>query len=199
MNLKCLVGLGNPGEKYHNTRHNIGFRVLDELAARAGVKFQVEPKWESRICKIGGCLLVQPLTYMNESGRAVSSLARFYRWEAEQILAIFDDVSLPLGGLRFRMNGGHGGHNGVRSLLAHLGSDQFARLKLGIGGVSGEALVSHVLGSFMVAEKELVENTLARAVDAVQLASAEGLERAASEFNTRLPKKPKPQIEADES
>ena len=128
MSLKCIVGLGNPGDKYLQTRHNIGFRVLDTLAERAGQKFQIESKWESRTCKLGDILMVQPLTYMNESGRAISSLARFFRWDPEEILVVFDDISLPLGHLRFRMNGGHGGHNGVRSLLAHLPSDRFARL-----------------------------------------------------------------------
>jgi len=199
VSLKCIVGLGNPGEKYLNTRHNIGFRVLDVLADRAGKKFQLENKWESRTCKVGDTLLVQPLTYMNESGRAIGSLARFFRWQPEEILVVFDDISLPLGNLRFRMNGGHGGHNGVRSLLAHLPTDQFARLKLGISGAAGEQLVGHVLGNFAVAERELVENTLARAADAVQLALSSGLEKAANEFNTRTPKKPKKPTEEDES
>jgi PTH1 family peptidyl-tRNA hydrolase len=199
VSLKCIVGLGNPGDKYLQTRHNIGFRVLDTLAERAGQKFQIESKWESRTCKLGDILMVQPLTYMNESGRAIGSLARFFRWDPEEILVVFDDISLPLGHLRFRMNGGHGGHNGVRSLLAHLPSDRFARLKLGIDGAEGEKLVGHVLGSFATAERELVENTLARAADAVQLASSSGLEKSANEFNTRTPKKSKPQTEPDES
>lgn len=203
VSLKCIVGLGNPGDKYVHTRHNIGYRVLDSLAERAGQKFQLESKWESRTCKMEDVLLVQPMTYMNESGRAIGSLARFFRWEPEQILVVFDDISLALGHLRFRMNGGHGGHNGVRSLLAHLPTDRFARLKLGINGVEGENLVGHVLGSFATSERELVENTLARAADAVQLAASGGLEKAANEFNTRAPKKPKTepktQTEPDES
>ena len=199
MSLKCIVGLGNPGDKYLHTRHNIGFRVLDVLAERAGREFQLETKWESRTCKMDDVLLVQPLTYMNESGRAIGSLARFFRWEPEQILVVFDDISLPLGHLRFRMNGGHGGHNGVRSLLSHLPTDRFSRLKLGINGADGEKLVGHVLGSFAGDERELVENTLARAADAVQLTVSSGLEKAANEFNTRTPKKPKKQTEPDES
>lgn len=199
VSLKCIVGLGNPGDKYLNTRHNIGFRVLDTLAERMGRKFQFESKWESKTCKVDDVLLVQPMTYMNESGRAIGSLARFFRWDPEQILVVFDDISLPLGHLRFRMKGGHGGHNGVRSLLAHLPTDNFARLKLGIDGVSGEQLVGHVLGTFATAERELVENTLARAADAVQLALSSGPEKAANEFNTRTPKKPKKPTEEDES
>ena len=199
MDLKCIVGLGNPGDQYTQTRHNIGFRVLDTLADRAGKKFQLENKWESRTCKLGNVLLVQPLTYMNESGRAIGSLTRFYQWKPEEVLVVFDDVSLPLGYLRFRMNGGHGGHNGVRSMLDHLPNDQFRRLKLGIEGASGEKLKGHVLGKFAVDERELVENTLARAADAVQLAVSDGLEKAANEFNTRTPKQPKQPTETDES
>ena len=192
------MGLGNPGEKYVMTRHNVGFRVLDILAERAGASFQPVSKWESRICKMGDLTLVQPQTYMNESGRAVGSLARFFRWKPEEILVVFDDVSLPLGTLRFRMNGGHGGHNGVRSMLGHLPSDQFPRLKFGISGASGDALVGHVLGTFSEDERELLENTLARAADAVQLAASGGIEKSANEFNTRTQKKPPKETE-DES
>ena len=112
---------------------------------------------------------------------------------------VFDDISLPLGTLRFRMNGGHGGHNGVRSMLAHLAGDQFVRLKVGIGESSGAALVGHVLGTFSLQERELVENTLARAADAVQLAVSSGPEKAANQFNTRTSKKSKTPTEQDES
>lgn len=199
MSLKCIVGLGNPGEKYEKTRHNVGFRVLDLLASRAGEKFQLESKWESLTCKSGNLFVVKPMTYMNESGRAIGSLARFFRWKPEEILVVFDDISLPLGNLRFRMNGGHGGHNGVRSLLAHLPSDRFARLKIGIDGVDGERLVGHVLGTFATEERDLVENMLARAADAVQRAASDGFEKAANEFNTRAPKKSKTPTEKDES
>jgi len=198
VSLKCIVGLGNPGEKYLKTRHNVGFRVLDVLADRAGASFQPVSKWESRICKVGDLMLVQPQTFMNESGRAIGSLARFFRWKPEEILVVFDDVALPLGTLRFRMNGGHGGHNGVRSLLAHLPHDQFARLKVGISGSTGDALVGHVLGTFSLEERELLENTLARAADAVQLAASSGVGKSANEFNTRPQKKPPKETE-DES
>lgn len=196
--LKAIVGLGNPGDKYLHTRHNIGFRILDVLAERAGSSFKLESKWESRICQMDGIILIQPQTFMNESGRAIGSISRFYRWQADQILVVFDDVSLPLGSLRFRLNGSHGGHNGVRSLLAHLPTDAFPRLKVGIGEAGGEQLVGHVLGNFAVAERELLENTLARAADAVQLAATDGIERAANEFNTRSQKKSQKQTE-DES
>jgi len=193
--IKVIVGLGNPGARYEKTRHNVGFRILDLLAERASVPWKMEGKWESRMAKMGDLILIQPQTFMNESGRSIGSLARFYRIKPEEILCVYDDIALPLGTLRFRMNGGHGGHNGIRSLLAHLGTDNFPRLKVGIGGVPGEELVGHVLGTFAPDERELLENTLARAADAVQRAASSGLEKAANEFNTRSKKKPKPQPE----
>jgi len=196
--IKAVVGLGNPGEKYVRTRHNVGFRVLDQIADRIGQDFKLETKWESKICKIGALTLIQPQTFMNESGRAVGSMSRFFQWKPEEILVVFDDVSLALGTLRFRMNGGHGGHNGIRSLLNHLPSNAFPRLKIGIDGACGERLVGHVLGQFAPSERELLENTLARAADAVQLAASSSIEIAANEFNTRSQNKPKQPTE-DES
>ncbi len=183
--LKAVVGLGNPGDQYVRTRHNVGFSVLDLVAKREGAQFQVDGKWEAKTCKIGGVTYLQPQTYMNESGRSIGSISRFYRWAPEEILVVFDDVSLPLGDLRFRMNGGHGGHNGVKSLLAHLPNDAFPRFKFGIGASSGEQLVGHVLGTFAMDEKELLENTLATAADAVQLAVSASVEAAANQFNVK--------------
>ncbi|MGC6427516.1 MAG: aminoacyl-tRNA hydrolase [Akkermansiaceae bacterium] len=188
--LKAIVGLGNPGEKYHDTRHNAGFRVLDLVAGRSGETFRMEGKWEAAVAKIGPVMLVKPQTFMNESGRSLGSLSRFYGWKPEEILVVHDEVALPLGTLRFRMKGGHAGHNGIRSLLAHLSGETFSRLKFGIGAASGAQLVGHVLGRFAVAERELLENTLATAADAVQLAVSAGVEASANQFNVKL--KPKP-------
>ena len=95
--LKAIVGLGNPGEKYQRTRHNVGFRILNVLAERAGGTFKFESKWESKVCPMGGISLIQPQTFMNESGRAIGSIARFYQWKPEEILVVFDDLALPLG------------------------------------------------------------------------------------------------------
>ena len=191
--LKLVVGLGNPGSKYEGTRHNVGFEALDRLAAELGVPFQKEGKWEGEVAKAGNVWLLKPQTFMNESGRSVGSLCRFYRWNPEQVLVVYDDVALPLGTMRFRMKGSHAGHNGVRSLIAHLGSEEFPRLKIGIGAASGEALVGHVLGRFAPDERELAQNTLARAADAVQLACSSGVEEAANQFNVKKKKKkPKP-------
>lgn len=183
--LKLVVGLGNPGARYDGTRHNVGFVVLNKLAERAGTTFQKDGKWEGETARLGSVLLLKPLTYMNESGRSVGSLCRFYRWQPEQVLVVFDDVALPLGTIRFKQNGSHGGHNGVRSLIDHFGSENFPRLKIGIEGSGGEALVGHVLGNFKPNERELVENTLATAADAVQLALSSGIESAANQFNVR--------------
>jgi len=193
--VKVIVGLGNPGARYEKTRHNVGFRILDLIAERERLKWKSEGKWESEVAKYGEVLLVKPQTFMNESGRAVGALTRFYRWKPEEVLVVYDDIALPLGNLRFRMSGGHGGHNGIRSMLAHLREEGFPRLKMGIGGGSGEELVGHVLGVFSKDERELLENTLARAADAVQLAASSGPEKAANEFNTRTQKQSKPQPE----
>ena len=138
--LKLVVGLGNPGAKYERTRHNVGFEALDRLADGLGVRFEKESKWEGEVAKAGNVWLLKPQTFMNESGRSVGSLCRFYRWNPEQVLVVYDDVALPLGTMRFRMKGSHAGHNGVRSLIAHLGSEAFPRLKIGIGAASGGGL-----------------------------------------------------------
>ena len=185
VDLKLIVGLGNPGEKYEGTRHNAGFMVLDRLAEEENLTWQLESKWESVMTKLGGVALVKPQTYMNESGRAVGSLMRFYRWQPEQVLIVYDDVALPLGDLRFKMKGGHAGHNGLRSLIDHLNGQDFPRLKFGIGAASGEQLVGHVLGRFAMAERETLENTLATAKKAVQRAASRGVAAAANEFNVR--------------
>lgn len=192
--LKLIVGLGNPGARYDGTRHNVGFSVLDKVAERAGIKFKKDAKWEGETARLGSAVLLKPLTFMNESGRSVGSLCRFYRWQPEQVLVVFDDVALPLGTIRFKQNGGHGGHNGVRSLIQHFASENFPRLKIGIEGAAGEALVGHVLGNFKPDERELVENTLATAADAVQVSLSSGIEFAANQFNVR---KTKPQVIKD--
>ena len=183
--LKLVVGLGNPGREYEGTRHNIGFAVLDAWAAQEGASFETEKKWEGVATKIGGVTVLKPMTFMNLSGRSVASLARFYRWTPEQILVVYDDVALPLGTLRFRERGGAGGHNGMKSLIACLGSESFPRLKFGVGAAGPNALVGHVLGRFPPNEHDEVQNTLARAVLAVQLAASAGVMSAANEFNVK--------------
>ncbi len=187
---RLVVGLGNPGKDYAGTRHNVGFEVLGGLAAAAGLVFQREKKWQAEVCRTAeGLLLLRPQTYMNLSGRAVAVAARFYKIPAEKVLVVYDDVALPLGQQRFRMTGGSGGHNGIQSLITELGSRDFPRLKIGIGGVPGSRLTGHVLGRFREEEREVAEKALASAVDAVQVAVSEGVSKAANRFNVR-PKGP---------
>ncbi|NNC89157.1 MAG: aminoacyl-tRNA hydrolase [Akkermansiaceae bacterium] len=181
-----VVGLGNPGSRYAGTRHNVGFDVLDRVAAREGAGFARHRKWDAEVAKLpGGVLLVKPQTFMNLSGRAVGAALRFYKLEPREALVVYDDVSLPLGQLRFRMSGGAGGHNGIKSLLADLGTPEFPRLKVGIGGGPGDSMTGHVLGRFRDHEREEAENMLARAAEAVQLALSHGVEAAANQFNIR--------------
>lgn len=186
---RLIVGLGNPGSEYVGTRHNIGFEVLDRLAALGGLEFKRERKWKALAARTAsGLLLLKPQTYMNLSGRAASAAARFYKIPPEEILVVYDDTALPVGEMKFRANGGAGGHNGIKSLIADLGSRDFPRLKVGIGGAQGDQMTGHVLGTFHPDERETVENTLARAVEAVQVAASQGVSTAANTYNVR--KKP---------
>ena len=192
--IKLVIGLGNPGQKYEQTRHNIGFLVMDRLAHIYGAQMANHLKWRAHLAKVPGsnAILMKPQTFMNESGQSVGAALRFYKWQPEQVLVVYDDVSLPFGALRFRMAGSAGGHNGIRSIISHLGSDQFPRLKLGIGNAgqeektkAGASLTGHVLGKFSVDEQNQLENTLATAAEAVQFALSEGVESAANAFNTK--------------
>jgi PTH1 family peptidyl-tRNA hydrolase len=185
--IKLVIGLGNPGRKYENTRHNIGFLVLDRLASGYGAEMANHLKWRAHVAKVPGLgtILMKPQTFMNESGQSVGAALRFYKWEPEEILVVYDDVSIPFGSLRFRMAGSAGGHNGIKSMINHLGSDRFPRLKLGIGNETKNSMVGHVLGKFSTDEQNELENTLATAAEAVQLALSEGVQAAANSFNTK--------------
>jgi len=187
MSFPLIVGLGNPGRQYEATRHNVGFMVLDRLAAAAGVTFQSVPRWQCHLAKLPGCgtHLLKPQTFMNLSGRAVQQVMAYYKWTPDQLLVVHDDAALPLGTLRFREKGSAGGHNGLKSILQHLGSDAFCRLKLGIGNSHPEAMVGHVLGQFTPDERPVLENMLAMALDAVHFARSEGIAAAANRFHTR--------------
>ena len=194
--VRMVVGLGNPGRKYEGTRHNVGFEVLDRLAAHSAAPFESRPRWQAAAAKLpSGTWLLKPGTFMNLSGRSVQAAAAFFKLPPESLLVVFDDASLPLGTLRFREDGSHGGHNGIRSIMESLGTDQFPRLKIGIGESGPGRLTGHVLGRFREDERDASENALARAVDAVQLALSEGVAAAANVHNTRT--KP-PNSESDE-
>lgn len=186
MPFQVIIGLGNPGRQYEETRHNVGFMLLDRLAAAEGVAFQSVPKWQSHTAKLpDGTLLVKPQTFMNLSGRAARQILSFHKWPAESALVIYDDAALPLGTLRFREKGSAGGHNGIKSLIEHLGTDAFPRLKIGIGSSQPGQMTGHVLGKFSPDERPVVENTLATALEAVQLARSQGVATAANRYHTR--------------
>lgn len=185
MSIKLVIGLGNPGRQYDQTRHNVGFDVLDRLVDRSGAEFVKHLKWNAQIAKLGSAMLMKPLTFMNESGRSAGSALRFYKWKPENVLVIYDDVALGLGSLRFRMGGSAAGHNGLKSLIQHFGSDAFPRLKIGIGSARPGEMVGHVLGKFSPTERPDMEIALATAADAVQRALSEGVEAAANIFNVK--------------
>lgn len=187
---RLIVGLGNPGETYRDTRHNVGFMVLDELARRLGAGFVMEKRWKTQLARHGNTWLAKPQTFMNASGEAVGAIAHFYKVHAAEVLAVYDDVDLPLGSLRLRPAGSAGGHNGIRSLIAHLGTEAFPRLKLGIadgakGRPDGDRLSSHVLGRFAEAERATLAQMIDRAADAVTHALSHGLDAAMNLFNRK--------------
>ena len=187
---RLLVGLGNPGREYSGTRHNVGFMVLDRLAAALGATFRADKKWKADVASSGDTWLLKPQTYMNLSGESVSALARFYQIEPSRVLIVLDDMALPLGRLRIRERGSHGGHNGIRSILEHLGTQEIPRLRIGIGSSEPGAAVGHVLGRFAVDERPLVEQSLDRAVEAVRFAQEHDLPSAMNQFNTNTPTQP---------
>jgi PTH1 family peptidyl-tRNA hydrolase len=195
MSFRLVIGLGNPGRQYEETRHNVGFMLLDRLAATEGSVFQSSPKWQCHLAKLpDGTLLAKPQTFMNLSGRAVRQILSFHKWQPEEILVAYDDAALPLGTLRFREKGSAGGHNGIKSMIEHLGTDTFPRLKIGIGSSQPGNMVGHVLGKFSPDERPALENTLATALDAVQLARSQGIAVAANRYHTRS-QSPPPQTD----
>jgi len=193
---RLLVGLGNPGREYSGTRHNVGFMVLDRLAAAMGTTFRADKKWKADLAVTGDVWLLKPQTYMNLSGESVSELVRFYKIEPARVLVVLDDMALPLGRLRIRERGSHGGHNGLRSILEYLGTQDVPRLRVGIGtparadGSSPDAATDHVLGRFAVDERTLVAQSLDRAVEAVQFVQENDLPSAMNRFNTNTPTTP---------
>jgi len=186
-----VVGLGNPGPEYEGTRHNIGFDVADLLARECGAEFRKERRWSAWVARAGDLLLVKPTTYMNLSGEAVSAVARFHRIAPAETLVVLDDIALPLGRLRLRPDGSAGGHNGLRSVLAHLGTQAVPRLRVGIGAATGPApLTDHVLGRFTAAERPLAEAAAKRATEAVGCIRERGLAAAMNLFNANHPTQP---------
>lgn len=188
MEFYLVVGLGNPGPEYAANRHNVGFHCLERLAASRHLIFDKRQK-QARVA-LGVILgwrvvLAQPQTFMNESGRAVVPLARFYKVPPERLLVVYDDLDLPPGTLRLRPEGGSGGHKGVRSIIEQLGEQGFPRLRIGIGRPPEQMdPVDYVLQDFSAEETPLIEETLGRAVAAIETWLAEGIEMAMSRHNS---------------
>ena len=183
-----IVGLGNPGEKYENTRHNVGFQVIDELAERQGKPVQrLKFKALTGLLTIGGekALVMKPVTYMNMSGEAVRPAADFYKLPPERILVISDDVALAAGRLRIRAKGSAGGHNGLKSIIQHLGTDQFPRIRVGVGEKPHPDYdrADWVLGRPQGEDKKAIDEAVKRAADAVECILTQGLERGMGKFN----------------
>ena len=183
-----LVCLGNPGDKYENTRHNVGFMVADELAERQKKPIQkLKFKALTNLFTISGekVLVMKPVTYMNLSGEAVRQAADFYKIPPEHILVVSDDTALAVGRLRIRLKGSAGGHNGLKNIIQHLGTDQFPRLRVGVGEKPHPDydLADWVLGKFQGEDKKAIDQAVKRAADAVECILSEGLDRAMGKFN----------------
>ncbi len=192
-----MVGLGNPGGKYADTRHNVGFMALERLAAAAGTTFRQQAKLQGLLAEVGQgtsrLRLLMPQTFMNESGRSIRAALDWFDLPPTQLLVVVDDMDLPLGKLRLRASGSAGGHNGLRSTISHLGTQDFARLRIGIGAPAEDPAerrartVGHVLGRFSAAERPLLEAVLTEVEAGIGLIQRLGLERAGNRLNSFQP------------
>lgn len=191
---KLLVGLGNPGQKYARTRHNIGFEVIDALAQSWSVKLADNKRFHghvgnSRTASGDHLILLKPTTYMNRSGQSVRALLDWYKLSPSDVLVIYDDMDLPIGKLRLRLSGSAGGHNGMKSLISHLGTQAFPRLRLGISRANdpdnptNRAVVGHVLGKFTTDERKVMDAAVHLAGEAIEFSLGKGIERTMSLYN----------------
>lgn len=192
---QLIVGLGNPGSKYDRTRHNIGFEAVDFLAHKWGATLSENRRFnglfgEAKMRSPDKLYFLKPLTYMNRSGQAIRSVVDWYKLPPESVLVIYDDMDLPVGRLRLRLSGSAGGHNGMKSAIAHLGTQNFPRLRLGIDKPPGDfsrdgQSISHVLGKFSPNERQIMDKLLPQILEAMELALEDGVEKAMSLYNNR--------------
>ncbi len=187
--MKIIVGLGNPGRKYENTRHNAGFMAVDELARSLRFALSQE-KYHALVGKgkmdDEDALVAKPQTFMNESGRSVGAILRYTYAKPADLIVVHDDLDLPLGTVRIKSGGGHGGHNGLRSIIEHIGSADFIRVRVGIGRPEpGRDTADYVLGSFRPDERERAAEAISRAADAVSAVVTDGIVKATNKFNSK--------------
>ncbi|MDF1811462.1 MAG: aminoacyl-tRNA hydrolase [Verrucomicrobiales bacterium] len=185
--IRLVVGLGNPGVEYEHTRHNVGFDCLDLLASDLGLDWEKDKKSKALVARRGSdIILVKPQTFMNLSGRSVARLTGFYKIPKDGVLIVYDDVDTDPGKIKFKPKGSAGGHNGIKSIIECLGTDEFPRLKIGIGGSGGKGqMVGHVLGKFSEQEQPVIDESLQRAKESIKFAVEHGLHAAMNEFNRR--------------
>lgn len=187
---ELIVGLGNPESKYDNTRHNIGFAAIDELAKIWQMPLKENKRFQGLFAEgvvPGGkkVRLLKPLTYMNRSGQSVRAVTDWYKISAQSVLVVYDDMDLPVGRLRMRLTGSAGGHNGMKSIIAHLGSKDFPRLRIGIGKSDGKkATVNHVLGKFAPQEVLAIDEVMFASTKAIELSLKEGMEHSMNRYNS---------------
>ena len=188
---KLIVGLGNPEQKYDKTRHNIGFDAVDSLARSWQASWQENRRFQALFAevnqpKVGKIYLLKPLTYMNLSGQSVRAVLDWYKLKPESVLVIYDDMDLPLGKLRLRLSGSAGGHNGIKSIISHLGEQNFPRLRIGIGKSNHkQETISHVLGKFSQSETKVVSQMLELVREAIEYSLTQGIEKTMSIYNAR--------------
>ncbi len=196
-NLKLLVGLGNPGNEYNKTRHNVGFMVLEEIARKNNCSFRENKKLFGRTCEFGigteKKRLLMPNTFMNESGKSVRSAKDWFNFENNQLIVLVDDMDLPLGKIRMRSKGSSGGHNGLKSIIKHLGTSEFKRLKIGIGSPSEDQqerkskTISHVLGRFSKEEFTILNFIIKEIISCIELTDSNNWEKITTRLNSYKP------------
>jgi PTH1 family peptidyl-tRNA hydrolase len=192
-----VVGLGNPGSRYEGTRHNVGFMALEAVAAAAGSAFRAQPRLQGLLADVGNgeerLRLLLPQTFMTESGRSIRAALDWFGFDPAELLVVVDDMDLPLGRLRLRASGSAGGHNGLRSTISHLGTQDFARLRIGIGAPADNPAerrartIGHVLGRFSAGEQPLLQAVLSEVQAGIGLIQRQGIERAANRLNGFVP------------